>query len=206
MPIFPNTYREIAVWRSHEDHPHPPALRTMSAFMPKKRLPPPDLDIQGRILFQHLERAPFADGLYFARYWDLPEQEPVRFLVDRGTLTFLPPTTNTKFKENIMSKETIVLNNKTYIEVGGDEDGILVPGKNVFIRTVTYHHVGRVVSVSETEVRLEHSSWVADSGRWHTALETGALSEVEFSGEAGVSRGAIVDYFPWKHALPATSK
>ena len=79
-------------------------------------------------------------------------------------------------------------------------------GKSVFIRTVTYHTVGRVTHVANGFVRLEEASWVPDSGRFHQALSTGTLTEVEPVGIVFVAIGAVVDVFPWQHALPTEQK
>ena len=84
------------------------------------------------------------------------------------------------------------------------------PGSKVFIRTVTYHLIGVVTGTTKigktTLVELEHASWVADSGRFHTAIATGALNEVEYVGPAFVNVASIVDAFPWPHELPTSSK
>lgn len=82
-------------------------------------------------------------------------------------------------------------------------------GESVFIRTVTYHYIGKIVGVYANEITLIDATWVADSGRWSAALKTGTLSEVEPfpDGEVVViSRGTIVDVSPWRHALPRTVK
>jgi hypothetical protein len=78
-------------------------------------------------------------------------------------------------------------------------------GEKLFIRTVTYHQVGEIEAVEDDFLRLKDASWVADSGRFHTALETGALNEVEYVGAAIVNLGTIVDAFPWEHDLPTES-
>lgn len=76
-------------------------------------------------------------------------------------------------------------------------------GKAVVIRTVTYHYIGRLAAVTPTELVLDEASWLADSGRWHQALKTGVVSEVEpYPGRCYVSRGAVVDVSEWLHALP----
>src|SRR4030042_2859397 len=75
-------------------------------------------------------------------------------------------------------------------------------GKSFFFRTVTYHLVGRVTSVFGKFLQLESASWVADSGRFMTAIKTGALDEVEPVGIAFVNLDAVTDFFPWKHDLP----
>lgn len=77
-------------------------------------------------------------------------------------------------------------------------------GKNYFIRTVTYHTLGRLVSVGQQELELEDASWVSDSGRWNEALSRGTLSEVEPypPGRMIVGRNAVVDACIWLHELP----
>lgn len=80
-------------------------------------------------------------------------------------------------------------------------------GSKVFIRTVTYHHVGEVVGVEDGWLVLDNASWVADSGRFGAALAgEKPLSEVEYVGECSVNVSTIVDVFPWLHDLPAESK
>ena len=80
-------------------------------------------------------------------------------------------------------------------------------GDKVYIRTVTYHHVGRVVRLTRSWVYLDDASWVADSGRFGDALETGSLSEVERTpGIVRVARGAIVDVYEWRHSLPVATR
>lgn len=79
-------------------------------------------------------------------------------------------------------------------------------GGNWFIRTVTFHLVGRVVARHGDLYELADASWVADSGRFMQAIANGSLSEVEPVGSAMVNAGAIVDAFPWRHALPKDQK
>ena len=78
-----------------------------------------------------------------------------------------------------------------------------VVGEAYFIRTVTMHHVGRLVWVGPQELVLEGASWVADSGRFHDALMKGKLNEVEpFPLPVIIGRNAIVDATRWTHPLP----
>jgi hypothetical protein len=79
-------------------------------------------------------------------------------------------------------------------------------GKKLFIRTVTYHLVGKVKAVNGTLIELADASWVADSGRFMQAIKEGKLNEVEPVGQCWVNAGAITDMFPWAHSLPATQK
>ena len=81
-------------------------------------------------------------------------------------------------------------------------------GKNVFVRTVTYHQIGKLVSYDGKFIALKDASWIADSGRWADALSKGTLSEVEPfpEGIILVNAEAIVDVCEWKHALPRVQK
>lgn len=75
-------------------------------------------------------------------------------------------------------------------------------GGKYFIRTITYHHVGKVIKVSGNLIELENDSWVADSGRFMQAIKNGTLDEVEPVGTAFINIASVVDFFPWKHDLP----
>lgn len=80
-------------------------------------------------------------------------------------------------------------------------------GKCYLIRTVTMIQTGRLAAITEHELLLENAAWVADTGRFHDALKTGKLVEVEpFIGPAIIGRGAIVDATEWMHALPSDQK
>ncbi len=108
-----------------------------------------------------------------------------------------------KIIENIIEK-------KLGIEVGDGESchrNEFEIGESVFIRTVTYHHVGRVIGETPMFIMLEECSWVADSGRFNTALTTGELSEVEpMPGVVRVNKSSIVDVSRWSHELPEAIK
>lgn len=81
------------------------------------------------------------------------------------------------------------------------------PGDKLIIRTVTMTLTGRAVATSATWIVLDQAAWIADSGRWTTAIETGKLSEVEPMGDGvRVARAAVVDVTPWKHELPMVQK
>ena len=88
---------------------------------------------------------------------------------------------------------------------------LLNDGEQVFIRTVTYHYVGRIEYPSSDDgfalrqdyIMLADASWVADSGRFFDALRSGTLSEVEpMPHGVLVARASIVDISPWPHKLP----
>lgn len=75
-------------------------------------------------------------------------------------------------------------------------------GEKIFFRSVTHYMVGEVKSVVGRFVRLKGAAWVADTGRFMNAIKDGELSEVEPVGDAFVNMDTVVDFFPWKHALP----
>ena len=79
-------------------------------------------------------------------------------------------------------------------------------GKKLFIRTVTYHLVGEVTARVGSLFQLKDASWVADSGRFMQAIKDGEIDEVEPVGDAWVNTDAVVDIFPWRHALPTEQK
>jgi len=80
-------------------------------------------------------------------------------------------------------------------------------GKAYFIRTVTMHLIGKIKSYTDKELLLEHAVWVADSGRFHDALKTGSLNEVEpFINDVILNRDCIVDASEWTHKIPSEQK
>lgn len=79
-------------------------------------------------------------------------------------------------------------------------------GQAYFIRTVTYHLVGKLTAIQAGFLVLTDASWIADSGRFMSAIKDGSLSEVEPVGDAIVNIAAITDAFPWAHTLPKEQK
>lgn len=80
-------------------------------------------------------------------------------------------------------------------------------GANYFIRTVTHHYTGRLEAVYPKELVLSEAAWIADDGRFHTALSTGALNEVEpMLGNVIIGRNSIIDASIWTHKLPREVK
>lgn len=79
-------------------------------------------------------------------------------------------------------------------------------GKSYFIRTVTYHLVGKVTAIKSGFLVLQEASWIADSGRFTQAIKNGTLSEIEPVGDAVINVSAITDAFPWWHTLPTVQK
>jgi len=84
------------------------------------------------------------------------------------------------------------------------ESGFKV-GKAYFIRTATYHFLGRVVRITDDEVELETASWIPVGKRHYNFLKDGALDEVEpFPDNVHIRLTIIGDYTEWKHELPTT--
>ena len=79
-------------------------------------------------------------------------------------------------------------------------------GKPYFIRTVTYHMLGKIEKISGNFLILSEASWIADSGRFSTAILKGELSEAEYVDDAIISMTAIVDAFPWSSKMPKETK
>jgi len=81
-------------------------------------------------------------------------------------------------------------------------------GNQVFIRTVTMYHTGRIIEIHKDHLVLEDAAWVAWSdGRFHDILKTGKVTDVEpFPSPVAVGLGAIVDVTDWPHALPMEQK
>lgn len=80
-------------------------------------------------------------------------------------------------------------------------------GASYLIRTVTNYWVGKLIEVHGDAIVLESASWVADTGRFHQAVSSGSLSEVEpVPRPVIVGRGSIVDATEWPFALPKDSK
>lgn len=80
-------------------------------------------------------------------------------------------------------------------------------GKKVLIRTVTHYHTGKIVEINPDHLILEKAAWIADTGRFSTAIEKGTLREIEpFKDPVAVFKGAIIDVTEWKHDLPEKQK
>lgn len=89
------------------------------------------------------------------------------------------------------------------------EESFFVIGKNYIIRTVTMINIGTIKNINEQELLLSEASWIADTGRYNKALESGELNEVEKYPDAGIciiGRGSIVDAQPWTNKLPKKTK
>ena len=92
---------------------------------------------------------------------------------------------------------------KCFKEINQLEDLV---GEKLFIRTITYHLTGKLKKVIGNILELNDAAWIADSGRFMQCIQDGVVNEVEPVGKAFVNMDSIVDFFPWKHALPTNQK
>ena len=84
-----------------------------------------------------------------------------------------------------------------------------VLGENYFIRTVTHHYTGKLIKVYDQELVLITAAWIADDGRFATALNTGRFNEIEpFPKDKKVliGRGSIIDASIFNFPLPTQQK
>ena len=88
-------------------------------------------------------------------------------------------------------------------EIGGWTDLV---GEKLFIRTVTFNLIGKVVAINGTLIELRDASVVFDTERFMQCIKDGALKEVEPVGRAFVNLAAITDAFPWNHTLQQAQK
>ena len=76
-------------------------------------------------------------------------------------------------------------------------------GKSYLIRTVTMAYTGRIESITDYDIVLSKAAWIANTGRYSTALSTGVLDEVEpYPGQVIIGRAGLIDAAPWDHPLP----
>jgi len=80
--------------------------------------------------------------------------------------------------------------------------------KNVFIRTVTHHYTGKALCIKDGFLMLKDCAWIADDGRFSTALSNGVFEEVEpfLDGIVFIGLGAILDISEFMHELPRKQK
>lgn len=80
-------------------------------------------------------------------------------------------------------------------------------GRNVFVRTVTFHYTGKLRAVYAHELVLDQAAWIADSGRFADALKNGSLNEVEpYPDQVIINRDTVTDICLWPTKLPRDQK
>jgi len=111
-------------------------------------------------------------------------------------------------KEHSIDDLTKVMSLLGQTEKSSNDDSHWKIGKNYFIRTVTFYYTGKLIKVTGKELVLEDAAWIADTGRFSTALKEGELTEVEpyQDGELIIGRGAIIDASIWNNIVPRDVK
>ena len=74
--------------------------------------------------------------------------------------------------------------------------GFFEIGKPYFIRTVTHHYTGRLMEVGDKDLLMEDVAWIADDGRFQSALAKSEFHEVEMyppKSKVIIGRSAILD-------------
>lgn len=93
--------------------------------------------------------------------------------------------------------------------VSSDKSHSLAIGRKYLVRA-TYHHIGQLVAVTDTDIVLMGGGWLADSGRFSKCLKEGTVNEFEALPDQNetriVSRNDIIDIFNWNHDLPKETK
>ena len=80
-------------------------------------------------------------------------------------------------------------------------------GTKYLIRTVTMYYTGKLTAVTDTDLVLSCAAWIADTGRFHDALKTGIVNEVEpFVHDVIIPRAVVIDATQWDHVLPEVQK
>lgn len=80
-------------------------------------------------------------------------------------------------------------------------------GASVFIRTISMYYTGKVLELTAEFIVLEDAAWIADTGRFSSALTDGVLGEVEpYPDPVSVNRAHVLDVTRWGHALPRDVK
>lgn len=80
-------------------------------------------------------------------------------------------------------------------------------GESYFVRTVTYHIVGRVIGQVGKFLELADAAWIPISARFMNFLRDGQINESEpIPCRMWLNLESVVDAFEWNHNLPLTQK
>lgn len=80
-------------------------------------------------------------------------------------------------------------------------------GQSYLIRLFTHYWIGKLLAVYENELVLKNASWIADTGRYHKAVDIENLVEIEpRKGPIVIGRGALIDCAEWNADLPTEPK
>lgn len=79
-------------------------------------------------------------------------------------------------------------------------------GEVYFFRGLTFHHIGRVIGITDQEIVLDAGAvWVVVGADWKEMFQTGTVSE--YAPMPGNVKGAITrvnvnDMWEWPHPIP----
>ena len=91
---------------------------------------------------------------------------------------------------DLLAPPAVQMEEATFVGFSSALDELV--GRNVFVRTVTHRHAGRLVAVDS---------------QWLTLDDAGVLNEVEpFPGRCFVAAGSVIDVCEWTHDLPWSAK
>jgi len=85
-------------------------------------------------------------------------------------------------------------------------------GKSYFFRTITYHYVGKIESITDSDIKFSESCWIGwpeyNAGFQHDQmLKTGKLSDVGPLPAGTIIRlDGIIEIAPWAHEIPKERK
>lgn len=80
-------------------------------------------------------------------------------------------------------------------------------GKAYLIRTVTLYYTGLVSDITGKFLILDECAWIADTGRFAQAVESGTFNEVEPMGDGVIlNSDSIIDAKEITFKLPKTQK
>ena len=100
---------------------------------------------------------------------------------------------------DLLAPPAVQMEEATFVGFSSALDELV--GCNVFVRTVTHRHAGRLVAVDSQWLTLDDAAWIADDG---------VLNEVEpwrrIPGRCFVAAGSVIDVCEWTHDLPWSAK
>lgn len=115
---------------------------------------------------------------------------------------FAAVATAAKLRENVLVETP-----STPFRAGLDA---YLPGDKIFLRTIAYYYVGRVVCILPREVVICEAAWVAEiAPQFHVSMATGECAGVEpypRDWPITVARDTCSDSEPWPHPLFTATK
>jgi hypothetical protein len=111
-----------------------------------------------------------------------------------------------KLKLKLLKK---IINKLGFINVNEEITGYeIFIGKDIFIRTITHHYTGRVISTTKMTMTLNNAAWIADDGRFSESMkDSNKLEEVEmYTNPVVINLYSILDCTLLSGPLPQETK